>query len=155
MDWALFFVFFLAACGAGATGGMFTPGQWYRDLDKPSWTPPDWVFPVVWTYIYLAISWAAARVAGLPGVEVALALWAVQMAWNGLWTPVFFGLKNPRGGMIVLAVLWLAVAACAVAFAGLDRWTLLAFGPYLLWVTIAGALNLSVIRRNPATGAAA
>ncbi len=155
MDWLLFFVFFLAACGAGATGGMFSPGPWYRALDKPAWTPPDWVFPVVWTYVYLAISWAAARVAGLPGAELALALWAAQMAWNGLWTPVFFGLRNPRGGMIVLAVLWLAVGACAVVFAGLDRWTLLAFGPYLLWVTIAGALNLSVIRRNPAAGAAA
>ncbi len=54
--------------------------------------------------------------------------------------------------MIVLSVLWLAVAACAIVFAGLDRWTLVAFGPYLTWVTIAGALNLSVIRRNPAEG---
>lgn len=146
----LFGLFLIAAAGAGATGAVFPPGRWYRRLDKPRWTPPDWVFPLVWTYVYVAIAVAAARVAPLPGAEVALALWAVQMTWNGLWTPVFFGLQNPRGGMIVLGVLWLAVALCAVAFATLDAWTLLAFGPYLLWVTIAGALNLEVVRRNPA-----
>ena len=153
MDWTFalhFALFFLAAAGAGATGALFPPGRWYRRLGKPDWTPPDWVFPVVWTYIYIAISWAAARVAGLPGAELALALWAVQMTWNALWTPVFFGLQNPRGGMIVLAVLWLAVAACLIVFALFDAWTLIAFAPYLLWVTIAGALNLSVIRLNPA-----
>lgn len=150
MDWTLFILFFLAAAGAGATGGIFPPGRWYRRLDKPGWTPPDWVFPVVWTYVYVAIAWAAARVAPMPGAEVAIALWAVQMTWNALWTPVFFGLQNPRGGMAVLIVLWLAVAACALVFAAFDAWTLLAFGPYLTWVTIAGALNLSVIRRNPA-----
>ena len=149
MDWMLFGLFFVSAAGAGATGALFPPGRWYRRLDKPRWTPPDWVFPVVWTYVYVAIAWAAAHVARMPGAEVAIALWAVQMTWNALWTPVFFGLQNPRGGMIVLAVLWLAVACCAVAFATLDPWTLLAFGPYLLWVTIAGALNLSVMRLNP------
>lgn len=150
MFWILFALFFLAAAGAAATGGLFPPGDWYRRLDKPAWTPPDWVFPAVWTYLYVAIAWAAARVAPLPGAEVALALWAVQMTFNGLWTPVFFGLEKPRAALPVMAMLWAAVAACLVAFARLDPWTAIAWGPYLLWATIAGALNVSVVRRNPA-----
>ena len=150
MFWILFALFVLSAAGAAATGALFPPGDWYRRLDKPAWTPPDWVFPTVWTYLYLAISWAAARVAGLPGAEVALALWAVQMTFNGLWTPVFFGLERPRAALLVVGILWGAVAACLALFARLDPWTLVAFGPYLLWVTTAAALNLAVVRRNPA-----
>lgn len=62
----LLFVIFLLACGAaGTTGAMFPPGEWYKTLAKPAWTPPNWVFPVVWTSIYLLISFAGARVAGL------------------------------------------------------------------------------------------
>lgn len=155
MDWPLFLVYLLACFGAGATGGLFPPDRWYRELDKPSFTPPDWVFPAAWTYLYVAIAWAAARVSGMPGAEWALALWAAQIAFNGLWTPVFFGLKRIGLGLVVVAALWLLVAACLWAFAALDPLTLIAFGPYLLWVTIAGALNASIWRRNPGEAARA
>ncbi|MHA7887462.1 tryptophan-rich sensory protein [Roseicyclus sp.] len=67
MDWGLFAIF-LAACGAAATtGSMFMPGAWYRGLSKPGWTPPDWVFPVAWTVLYLSSAIAAARIAPLEG----------------------------------------------------------------------------------------
>ena len=62
MDFTLFLTY-LAACGAAAaTGAMFQPGEWYRGLSKPRWTPPDWLFPVAWTVLYLSMSAAAARV---------------------------------------------------------------------------------------------
>ena len=64
MDWPVFLVYLLACFGAGATGGLFPPGGWYRALDKPGFTPPDWVFPLTWTYLYVAAAWAASRVAG-------------------------------------------------------------------------------------------
>ena len=148
MDWGLFLTF-LAACGAAAaTGAMFQPGAWYDGLDKPSWTPPDWVFPTAWTALSILLAWSASRVAPLPGNGQALAFWALQIALNTLWTPVFFGLHRIGAGMVVILMLWAAVAATLVAFWRLDWIAGLMFAPYLLWVTIASALNFSVLRLN-------
>lgn len=149
MFWIVFFIFLAACLAAGSTGGLFSPGPWYRDLSKPSWTPPDWVFPVTWTTLYLCMSAAGARVALSPDNAVAMALWSLQIALNGLWTPVFFGLKRIRLGMIVLIALWLSVAATLVALWQVDWLAGLLFVPYLVWVSIAGALNASVWRLNP------
>lgn len=151
MDYFTLFLTYLAACGAAAaTGAMFQPGDWYRGLAKPRWTPPDWLFPVAWTVLYLAMSAAAARVASLPGTGQALALWSVQIALNTLWTPVFFGLRRIGAGLVVIVLLWLAVAATMVAFWQADRIAGALFLPYLVWVTVAGMLNRAVWYRNPA-----
>ena len=149
MTWILFFIFLAACFAAGATGGLFPPGPWYRALNKPSWTPPDWLFPVAWTTLYLCMAAAAARVAMIPGAGLAMALWALQIALNTLWTPVFFGLQKIRLGMGVLVLLWLAVAACMIALFQLDWIAGLLLLPYLVWVSTAAALNFSVMRLNP------
>ncbi|MDR9394548.1 tryptophan-rich sensory protein TspO [Roseovarius sp. SYSU LYC5161] len=151
MIW-IFFAIFLAACmAAGATGAMFPPGAWYERLNKPSWTPPNWLFPVAWTTLYLCMAAAGARVAMIPGNGLAMALWALQIALNTLWTPVFFGLRRPRAGLVVLSALWLSVAGCMVALFLLDWVAGLLFVPYLVWVSVAAALNGAVIRLNPDT----
>jgi tryptophan-rich sensory protein len=149
-DVILLFLIFLVAClGGGATGAVFPPGQWYRTLNKPAWTPPDWVFPVAWTTIYLLISFAGARVALMEGNAFAMAFWAAQIALMTLWTPVFFGLRRLWGAVGVIVPLWLAVLGATIAHWQIDSWAGLAFVPYLLWVTVAAALNISVARRNP------
>lgn len=149
MEYFALFLTYLAACGAAAaTGAMFQPGEWYRGLSKPRWTPPDWLFPVAWTVLYLSMSAAAARVAMLPDTGQALALWSVQIALNTLWTPVFFGLRRIGAGLVVIGLLWLAVAATMVAFWQVDRIAGALFVPYLVWVTVAGMLNRSVWYRN-------
>lgn len=148
MDFSLFLTY-LAACGAAAaTGAMFQPGAWYDNLSKPRWTPPNWLFPVAWTVLYLAMSAAAARVAAIPGTGQALAFWSVQIALNTLWTPVFFGLRRMGAGMVIILLLWLAVAATMVAFWRVDTVAGWLFLPYLAWVTVAAALNRSVWYRN-------
>ena len=151
MEYLTLFLTYLAACGAAAaTGAMFQPGEWYRGLSKPRWTPPDWLFPVAWTVLYLAMSAAAARVAMLPDTGQALALWSVQIALNTLWTPVFFGLRRIGAGLVIIFLLWLAVAATMVAFWQHDAIAGALFAPYLAWVTVAGMLNRSVWHRNVA-----
>lgn len=154
MDFTLFLTY-LAACGAAAaTGAMFQPGDWYRGLSKPSWTPPDWLFPVAWFTLYLCMSAAAARVAAIPNTGQALALWSVQIAFNTLWTPVFFGLRRIGAALAVVVILWLAVLATMVAFFQVDRIAGALMLPYLAWVTVAALLNRSVMYRNPAPQAA-
>lgn len=132
---------------------MFPPGKWYENLDKPPWTPPNWLFPVAWTTLYLLMAAAGARVAVSDGNAVAMALWSLQIALNGLWTPVFFGLRRLKLGFIVLSGLWLSVAATLWALWQVDWIAGLMFVPYLIWVSVAGALNFSVWRRNPNAGA--
>jgi hypothetical protein len=67
MDYTLFFTYLVACGAAAATGAMFQPGDWYRNLAKPRWTPPDWLFPLAWTTLYICMSVSAMRVAQLPG----------------------------------------------------------------------------------------
>lgn len=149
MDIWLFFIFLSATFAAAATGAMFPTGEWYKTLNKPTWTPPNWVFPVAWTSIYLLIAFAASRVAPLDGNAYAMAFWALQIAFNTLWTPVFFGLRNLKGSLPIMAGLWIAVFGCTITHFQLDTWAGLAFVPYLVWVTVAAALNIAMVRLNP------
>lgn len=149
MFWLIFLIFLAACFGAGATGGLFPPGSWYDALKKPSWTPPNWVFPVTWFILYGCMAGAGARVALLPDNGLAMALWALQIAFNGLWTPAFFGLRNIRLGMAIMVILWVSVAACMIALWQLDTIAGLLFVPYLIWVSIAASLNWGVWRLNP------
>lgn len=148
MDWLVFAVFLATCAVAGASGVLFKPGAWYRGLDKPSWTPPDIAFPLVWTVLYLLMALAAARVAAHDDNAMALALWALQIALNTLWSGVFFGLHRIRTGAIVLVLLCFAVAATAIAFYRHDTIAAVMMLPYLAWGSYALALNLSILRRN-------
>ncbi|MBU2358254.1 MAG: tryptophan-rich sensory protein [Alphaproteobacteria bacterium] len=149
MSVTLFLIFLAATFAAGATGALFPTGEWYKRLNKPAWTPPNWAFPIMWTSIYLLISVAGARVAPLDGNQYAMAFWAAQIALNALWTPVFFGLRRLKGSLPIMACLWLAVLGATVTHFQLDFWAGLAFVPYFLWVTVAGALNFTVWQLNP------
>lgn len=149
MDWAIFLTFLAACFAAATTGAMFKPGEWYDALVKPGWFPPKWLFPVAWTTLYFLMALSAMRVSALPDNGQAMAFWALQIALNTLWTPIFFGLHRMRAAMVVMVLLWLAVAATMLAFFALDFWAGMMFVPYLVWVSIASALNLASIRLNP------
>ncbi len=149
MDIYLFLIFLAACFAAGTTGAVFPTGPWYQALNKPTWTPPNWVFPVAWTSIYLLIAFAGARIAPLSGNAYAMAFWGLQIALNTLWTPMFFGLRRLRGSLPVMAGLWIAVLGCTITSFQLDLWAGLAFVPYMIWVTIAAALSVEMARLNP------
>jgi tryptophan-rich sensory protein len=149
MDIFVFFILLAASFAAAATGMLFPTGDWYKTLNKPSWVPPNWVFPIVWTSIYVLIAFAGSRVAGLTGSGYAMAFWGLQITLNTLWTPVFFGLRRLRGALPIMGALWLAVLGCLITHIQLDLLAGLAFVPYLIWLTIAAALNYSVATLNP------
>lgn len=149
MDFGLFAIF-LAACGtAASTGSLFPPGPWYQELEKPPWTPPNWLFPVAWTVIYIFLAIAAARIAPQPGAAYALALWALQIALNTLWTPVFFGLHRKFAGLVIICCLWVVAMATLIAAWRVDTLAGILLIPYVIWLSYAATLNAYIVRNNP------
>ena len=146
---------FVVACAAAASTGMlFKPGDWYRDLEKPGWTPPDWSFGVVWTVLYCLIAWAGWRVglrADSGAAALPLGLWACQITLNALWSPVFFGLRRPGTALPIIVLLLISVIAMTAVFMRVDLASGIAMIPYVIWVAIATALNVSIWRRNTQT----
>jgi benzodiazapine receptor len=156
IDWVRLIISLAIPLLVGGLGGRVTSASlddWYPTLDKPRWNPPNWVFPVAWTSLFLAMGVALYRVWGLgldnSAVVWALVLFASQLVLNTLWSVCFFGLRSPALALAEIVFLWLAVVATTVAMGRLDpvSWWLLA--PYVAWVTFAGFLNAEIVRRNP------
>lgn len=133
---------------AMSTGRLFPTGAWYLSLDRPSWTPPGWVFPIAWTALYTMIAVAGVRLAW-AGAGSALALWAGQMALNILWTPVMFGAHRIGAALVIILMLWGMIVLAMMAFWSVDKIAFALFVPYLGWISFASALNYAVYRRNP------
>ena len=125
--------------------------DWYAQLAKPEWTPPGWLFGPVWTVLYLCMAvavWLVWRQGGFAAAKVPLALFAVQLVLNGLWSPLFFGLQQPGIAAVEIVLLWAAILATIVAFRGHSTLASLLLTPYLAWVTFAVLLNWKIWRMN-------
>lgn len=140
-------VFLVLSFAAAAVGGLSAAGgtnEWYASIERPSWTPPDWLFGPVWTVLYAAIgvaAWLVWRRRGEFDVTPALAAWGVQLALNAAWTGLFFGLRRPGIAFVEIVVLVVAVAVTTVLFARISTAAGLLLVPYLLWVCFAAVLN--------------
>lgn len=124
------------------------PGAWYAALNKPAWNPPPWVFGPAWTLLYTLMAVAAWMVWKRAGFSKPLVLYFVQLALNAAWTPIFFGLHWLGVSVAVIALLWLMIAATLVSFRrvrGTAGWLLV---PYLMWVSFAAVLNVTIWRLN-------
>lgn len=129
-------------------GALAPPGDWYSALNQPPGTPPDAAFPIVWTLLYIAIAVAAWRVWRARGLGRELGLFIVQLALNALWMPVAFGAHALGWALLVIALLWLAIAATTAAFWRADRLAGLLFAIYLAWVSYALYLNAGLFWLN-------
>ena len=145
MDWIVFIILVFVAAASGA---VFKPGDWYRRLNKPGWTPRSGVFPIVWTVLYVLMAWAGVVVwrAGEPHL---LALWGAQWVFNAAWSWLFFGLRRMEWALVDVCLLWLAIAGFIAAAWPASPLASALFLPYLAWVSAAAALNRSVLRLNP------
>ena len=132
-------------------GSLFTRqaiSNWYAYLNKPSFTPPDWLFGPVWTVLYLLMVVSAFLVwqKGLanPAVKIALALYLLQLILNGLWTPLFFGAKMLLFAFIEILLLWSAILLTILAFARVSTSAAVLLLPYIGWTSFAAILNFSI-----------
>jgi translocator protein len=143
---------FVGLCLAvGGIGGFATSQSvvdWYPTLNKPSWTPPGWLFGPVWTLLYVMMGVAAWLVWKARDSGVALGIFAVQLALNMMWSLLFFGLKSPGAGLVCIVLLWAAIAATIVAFRRKSGVAALLLLPYLAWVSFATALNTAIVTLN-------
>lgn len=137
---------FLVGFVAARINQAAIPG-WYATLTPPPGNPPNWLFPPVWTALYLLMGVAAWRV-WLRAGWTAVRPWFVQLAINALWTPAFFGLRSPLLGLLVIVPLVLAVAVTTLAFRRHDRVAAALLLPYLAWVTYAAYLNAGFLWLN-------
>jgi tryptophan-rich sensory protein len=142
----------LLAFGALAT----TIGPWYRALRKPSWNPPDWVFGPAWTVILGLAAWAGVLAwthTADAGAHIRIAaLFAANMIFHALWSPLFFNLKRPDWALIEVPFLWLSILGLIVGLAPLSPLAGWLLAPYLLWVSFAAVLNLTIVRLNAPFG---
>ena len=122
--------------------------DWYSNLDKPSFTPPGWIFGPVWTVLYtlMAASTVIVWQKGLASAEVRMALihYLVQLFLNALWTPLFFGFEMPLLAFIDIVLLWAAIILTVLAFLRVSRYAGFLMVPYLVWTTFAAVLNFSL-----------
>jgi tryptophan-rich sensory protein len=140
---------------AGFVGSYFTlPAipTWYASLNKPFFNPPNWIFGPVWTALFIMMGIAAALVweKGIAKGEVrlALAFFAAQLFFNVIWSILFFGAQAPLYALFDIVILWVLILMTILKFfplSGAAAWLLV---PYILWVSFASFLNLTIVLLN-------
>jgi tryptophan-rich sensory protein len=135
------------------SGYLFKPdnSNWYKNLNKPSITPPGFVFPVVWTILYLLMgisvflviqsTFSASKI--LP-----LSIFALQLGLNFLWSWAFFGRHSIFSAFVIIVLLYLSVIAMAVVFHSFSPYATIIQFPYLLWLSLAVYLNFRILKLN-------
>lgn len=139
---------------AGVIGSIFTtpaiPG-WYATLQKPSFTPPNWVFGPVWTTLFVMMGISLFLVWRHPSntaIKRAILVFGVQLFFNICWSIFFFGLKSPLLAFIDIIFLWIAILLTIIKFYKISAIASLLLIPYLLWVSFASILNLAIVLLN-------
>lgn len=150
---ALLVALLLVSYGVAAVGGLATiegVRLWYPTLNKPPWTPPNWAFGPIWSVLYTTMAvgaWDAMR-RDLNGSRTVVALFLTQLALNALWSPLFFAWHQVGAALVVISLLWIAIAACIAVFARTSRLGAALYAPYLLWISIAWSLNAWILWFN-------
>ena len=136
---------------AGIAGSFFTASSlegWYPTLIKPAFTPPGGLIGLVWIILFtlmgLALFLVIREGTEKPEVKAALIIFALQLVVNVLWSLAFFGLKSPLAGIVVILILWALILLTIIRFLPISRAAALLMVPYILWVSFAAFLNISI-----------
>ena len=153
IQWKPLLIALAIPLGVGALSALVSGGMGdYAQLNRPPLSPPGWVFPIVWTVLYLLMGYASYRVylSNAPQEEKgrALLLYGAQLVLNFLWSPVFFGLQWRLVAFFLLIALWVLVVLTMQAFSKIDELSGDLLLPYVLWITFAAYLNLGAYLLN-------
>lgn len=154
LRWAIVTVPFILLLGL--TSSRIAPGGsenlWYQMLQKPTETPPDWVFGAAWSVLYALLGLALAMIINARGSKLrgpALTLFAVQMVANLAWSPLFFGAHLVFWALVLIGVMFVLALATTILFGRIRKGAALLMLPYLAWLCFAGYLNYEIDRLNP------
>ncbi|XP_048354468.1 translocator protein 2 [Sphaerodactylus townsendi] len=130
---------------------------WYESLKKPSWRPPNKIFPVAWTALYTSMGYASYLVwSDLGGFNskaiVPLGLYGAQLALNWAWTPIFFGAHNLTLALLDIVGLYGLVLSTMYSWYPINKTATMLMLPYLAWLTLASSLTYYIWRDNPEEG---
>lgn len=155
MNYLKIFVSILICQSAGLIGSIFTAksiSSWYQFLNKPSFNPPNWIFGPVWITLYtlMGISLYMVYSKGMNRNDVRLAVivFLFHLAFNALWSILFFGLRNTGLAFAGILVLLVLIVLIVYLFYKIDKKAAYLLLPYLLWVSFASVLNFSIWRLN-------
>lgn len=125
-------------------------GELYTSFRQPPLSPSGWVFPIVWTILYVLMGTASYLISEStnPLRQTALRLYWFQLLLNFLWSPIFFGCQMPGLSLVVVIAMWIVLVFTVLAFFRIDRLAGLLMLPLLLWVTFATYLNAGVVVLN-------
>jgi len=142
----------LALVTAVVGGSITVLDEWYYSLQQPAWAPPDYMFGIIWTSIFAMIAVAGVlaweKAPTRRETEISLGLFALNGFLNLGWSFLFFRLHRPDLAFYELIALWLSVLILILFCGRFSKWSALLLVPYLIWVTIAGALNYQVVQLN-------
>ncbi len=142
----------IAIClGIGLIGSIFTVSSipsWYAGINKPPFSPPNYLFAPVWTilYILMGISLGLIWSKGLKAQKAreAVYLFGIQLFLNGIWSPIFFGFKNIFLALVVIIFMWFYILRTILAFRKINKMSSYLLYPYIAWVSFATILNFSI-----------
>lgn len=151
--WTSLAICLLVCVGGGWVTGLVTDSSvdtWYPTLVKPSWVPPNFLFPIAWTILYtlMAISLWKVTIAPTHDKSTAYTLFGLQLGLNFIWSFLFFYMHSPLLGLIDIVLMWVAILATMTAFWRHSRLATYLLIPYLAWVSFAFFLNLFIWRHN-------
>ena len=136
---------------AGVFGSIFTYssiGTWFVSLQKPAFSPPNWLFGPVWITLYTLMGISLYLIWNKRD-KFSILIFGFQLILNALWSLLFFGLQNPFYALVEIIILWFAILIMIVKFYKIDKRAGLILLPYILWVSVATALNYYVFILNP------
>ncbi len=142
----------LAVITAVVGGTITVLDEWYFSLQQPEWAPPGYAFGIIWTAVFAMIALAGVlawqRAPTRRDAEIAIGLFALNGFLNLGWSFVFFRMQRPDLAFYELVLLWLSILALIIFLSRFSKASAALLLPYIIWVTIAGALNWQIVQLN-------